>query len=162
MEDKNTPVFFLSLPWTVSTNRTWKRSGTHVYLSKEANDYRKAVASCVAKLKHVDPTAGVYFPLAGPLAILTKLHPPDRRKRDEDNYTGKTLRDALTVAGVWNDDHLVRESHNVWGEIAKGGYVEVWIAPFFKRDLLEDIYHEVREKDQAFDGHKGEVRRVQR
>jgi crossover junction endodeoxyribonuclease RusA len=55
------------------------------------------------------------------------LFPPDRRKRDLDNYM-KGLLDALTVAELWTDDSLVDQLHIFRGEIVSGGSVRVEIS----------------------------------
>ena len=67
------------------------------------------------------------IPARGPLEVLVRLCPPDNRRRDEDNFAGKALFDALTKAGVWNDDSQIRRKVVEWGEVVKGGAVNVEI-----------------------------------
>ncbi len=47
-----------------------------------------------------------YLNLCDPLYVEVVLYPPDKRRRDLDNYM-KPLLDALTHAQVWEDDSLV-------------------------------------------------------
>ena len=111
----------LTLPWPTSTNRTWRRSGKHIHLNPKANTFRLAVKSIVtaAKLEGL--------PMKGPLHIRITLHAPDLRRRDQDNFAGKALFDALTTAGVWLDDSQVKRTVIEWGEIVGGGLVHVAI-----------------------------------
>lgn len=55
-----------------------------------------------------------------------KLYPPDKRRRDIDNYS-KAVFDALTHGGFWKDDsQVVRqiiEKHNP----VRGGKVEIYV-----------------------------------
>ena len=113
----------LTLPWPPSTNKTWRRAGRHMHLATRATTYRLAVHSLVlgAKLPGL--------PLTGPLEVSVTLCPPDRRRRDEDNFAGKALFDALTKAGVWLDDSQIRRKVVEWGDVARGGCVAVEILP---------------------------------
>ena len=54
------------------------------------------------------------------------LYPPDERRRDIDNYN-KALFDALTHAGIWEDDSQVRRMLVEWGPKVPGGRVEISI-----------------------------------
>ncbi|MGE4442724.1 MAG: RusA family crossover junction endodeoxyribonuclease [Desulfomicrobium sp.] len=112
----------LNLPWPPSTNKTWRRSRSHMHLSKKTTMYRVAVRSLVlgAKISEI--------PLRGQLEVSVTLCPPDRKRRDEDNFAGKALFDALTKAGVWGDDSQIRRKIVEWGDVVKGGCVVVEIS----------------------------------
>lgn len=114
----------LKLPWPVSTNKAWKPMGKNrMRLNPKAKLFRLAVKSIVLAAKLPD------LPLHGPLAIRVILSPPDRRTRDQDNFAGKTLLDALTKAGVWADDSQIRRTIIDWADVVRGGMVTVQVMP---------------------------------
>ncbi|AMO47598.1 Crossover junction endodeoxyribonuclease rusA [Enterobacter sp. FY-07] len=67
-------------------------------------------------------------PSTKPAAVEIILYPPDARRRDIDNYN-KALFDALTHAGVWEDDSQVKRMLVEWGPVVKGGRVDMTITP---------------------------------
>ena len=69
-----------------------------------------------------------YPTLDGDLHVSVIMFPPDKRRRDLDNFDGKALWDALTKAGVWKDDSQVKSRYSEWGEVVKGGKVFVKIS----------------------------------
>ena len=89
------------LPFPPSTNTYYRnisvKGRPRTLISKKGRAYRQSVMAQLAG-------AQVY---PGRLAVTLDLHPPDRRKRDIDNYT-KALLDAITHAGVWGDDSQVK------------------------------------------------------
>lgn len=55
------------------------------------------------------------------MELSVTLCPPDKRKRDMDNFAGKALLDALTLAGVWADDSPDPQTdHDVGGRCGQG------------------------------------------
>jgi crossover junction endodeoxyribonuclease RusA len=64
--------------------------------------------------------------LCQPLAVTLRVHAPDRRARDLDNLP-KALLDALTHAGLWEDDSLIDELHIFRCGPIKGGCVVVQV-----------------------------------
>ena len=52
------------------------------------------------------------------------LHPPDKRKRDIDNFSGKSVLDSL-IGGLYRDDSQVRTLHVEFGDIVKGGKLDL-------------------------------------
>lgn len=112
----------LKLPWPPSTNKTWRRAGKHMHLATKATTYRLAVKSLVVAAKLPG------LPVSGSLEVSVTLCPPDRKRRDEDNFAGKALFDALTKAGVWGDDSQIRRKVVEWGDVVKGGCVVVEIS----------------------------------
>ena len=52
------------------------------------------------------------------------IHPPDKRRRDIDNIC-KTLWDALTKAGLWADDRLIKNLIVSVADSSKVGYIEM-------------------------------------
>ena len=111
----------LYLPWPPTVNDYYKmtRQGQR-YLHMTVREYREKVALAIH-----EQAAGLT--LDEPLFMEVYLFVPDRRKRDVDNYM-KGLLDALTEAGLWEDDSLVNQLHIYRGELTKGGLVRVEIS----------------------------------
>jgi crossover junction endodeoxyribonuclease RusA len=61
------------------------------------------------------------------------LYPPDAR-RDIDNYN-KALFDALTHAGIWEDDSQVKRMLVEWHGVP-GGKVEITIASYVENGKI--------------------------
>jgi len=87
-------------------------------MSKKGREYRLAVED---KMYDYD-----YKTLCGKVRVEITLYPPDKRKRDLDNYL-KGVLDALTHVGIWEDDSQIDELTIKRGIIVKGGYVDVSI-----------------------------------
>ena len=104
----------LTLPWPPSTNTVWRNLRGRTLLSKRGREFRRLVGEMVGQ-QYDDA------PLRGRLSVHVTLYPPDRRKRDIDNYGGKALLDALTHAQVWADDEQIDRLTIIRGESAKGG-----------------------------------------
>jgi crossover junction endodeoxyribonuclease RusA len=111
----------LYLPWPPTINSYYKmtRAGQR-YLDKSVRAFRAAVAESINEQA---PGLCLY----DPLFMEVYLFMPDRRKRDVDNYM-KGLLDALTEAGLWEDDSLVDQLHIYRGELVKGGLVRIEIS----------------------------------
>lgn len=108
----------LHLPWPPTVNSYYKitRHGQR-YLDKKVRAFRDVVAESVH-----EQMPGVT--LDESIFMEVYLFPPDRRKRDLDNYM-KGLLDALTNAGLWDDDSLIDQLFIYRGEIVSGGSVRV-------------------------------------
>lgn len=72
---------------------------------------------------------GIPKPVTVDVEVNITLYPPDRRRRDLDNYN-KALFDALTNARVWVDDRQVQRMLVEWGPKVPGGKVEITISRF--------------------------------
>jgi crossover junction endodeoxyribonuclease RusA len=112
----------LHLPWPPTVNSYYKhtRDG-HRYLDAKVREFRSAVSDTVHEQIAEMP------PLDEPLFMEVYLYPPDKRKRDLDNYM-KGLLDALTEAGLWMDDSLINQLFIYRGEVVKQGSVRIEIA----------------------------------
>ena len=83
-----------------STNSYYRSvTGKGVLISKRGREYRAEVAKACQE----------YVGAFGDdrLSVLVVLRPPDKRKRDLDNFCGKALLDALMKAGVFQDDSQI-------------------------------------------------------
>lgn len=86
------------LPWTPSVNHYYRHVGPRVLISRYGRRYREEVMKLVCK--------GGYSTFACPVEVEIDLHPLDNRRRDADNSL-KSCLDALTHAGVYEDDSLI-------------------------------------------------------
>jgi crossover junction endodeoxyribonuclease RusA len=109
-------VIDLVVPWPPSTNAMWRnvviKGAGRTLLSAEGREYRDTVARVVQRL-------GITCPTICRLRVELRACPPDRRRRDLDNILKGAL-DALTHAGVWDDDSLIDELTVVRGEVGSG------------------------------------------
>jgi crossover junction endodeoxyribonuclease RusA len=94
------PLQFV-LPFPPSVNRYYRHVGYRTLLSREGREYRSSVLSLLA--------GRVQQPLSGPLQAELHLYPPDRRRRDWDNFQ-KGIWDSLQHAGVYLDDSQVKRA----------------------------------------------------
>ncbi|HEC0670881.1 bacteriophage V crossover junction endodeoxyribonuclease [Klebsiella quasipneumoniae] len=119
------------LPFPPSVNSYWRspNKGTakgKLLVSEAGRKFKHAVRAVI-----IEQLKAVPKPSASPAEVVIVLYPPDYRRRDLDNYN-KALFDALTYAGIWEDDSLVKRMTIEWGENAKGGRVEITITAFNK------------------------------
>lgn len=89
------------LPFPPSVNRYYRHVGYRTLLSREGRLYRESVCTLL--------TGRVGQSLSGPLQVQLDLYPPDRRRRDWDNFQ-KGIWDALQHAGVYQDDSQVKRA----------------------------------------------------
>lgn len=112
----------VELPFPPSVNKLWRNAGRTLLSADARAFYRLAVFQIHKNLRgHKTITA--------PVAVKIMLYPPNRARRDLDNYAKATL-DALKKAKVFTDDSLVHDLHLAWGEIKKPGKCEVNIEIF--------------------------------
>lgn len=112
----------LTLPWPPSVNHYWRSVRGRAILSAEGRAYR-ALAQTWRMLAP---------PLAGRLSVRLELHAPDKRRRDLDNALKAPL-DALTHAGVYDDDSQIDRLEVVRGDVDAGN-------PRVEIEITEDTY----------------------
>ncbi|WP_413734363.1 RusA family crossover junction endodeoxyribonuclease [Sodalis sp. RH21] len=116
----------LTLPFPPSVNSYWRApnqgalAGRHL-ISVNGRRYRTDVLASVLEQLRRMPVA-----LCHDLSIELVLYPPNRARRDLDNCF-KALFDALTHAGIWQDDSQVKQLSARWGEVTIGGKAEITI-----------------------------------
>ena len=87
------------LPWPPSVNHYWRNVGGKTIISAKGRQYREAVRRLAIAESwpiHADKRLAVYI----------EAWVPDKRRRDLDNMLKAAL-DALTFAGVWDDDSQI-------------------------------------------------------
>ncbi|EEI9212081.1 RusA family crossover junction endodeoxyribonuclease [Salmonella enterica subsp. enterica serovar Carrau] len=119
----------LTLPFPPTVN-TYYRSpdrgtlkGKHL-ISEMGRKFKKNVYASV-----VQQYGGIPKPVNVNVEVNIVLFPPNNRRRDLDNYN-KALFDALTHAGVWEDDSQVKRMLVEWGPVFPKGKVEITITKF--------------------------------
>ena len=99
----------LTLPFPPSVNTYWRSpnsgplKGRTLISAKGRAFQSEASAAIVEQLRRLPK------PSTAPAVVEIVLFPPDQRRRDLDNYN-KALFDALTHAGVWEDDSQVKKN----------------------------------------------------
>ena len=121
----------LILPFPPSVNTYWRApnkgplKGRHMISEAGRRFQSDACAAIIEQLRRLPKPSGSLC------AVEILLYPPDNRRRDIDNYT-KGLFDALTHAGVWEDDSQVKRMLVEWGPVVPKGKVEMTITPLDK------------------------------
>ena len=90
----------LELPFPPSLNHYYRHVGSRVLISRDGRKYRESVTAIARRTGHAKFTC--------PVQVELDLYPPDNRRRDIDN-SEKSLLDALTCAGVYEDDSLIQK-----------------------------------------------------
>lgn len=109
----------LTLPYPPSVNTYWGFKGSQRFLTKRARDFKAQVEAAFILSEH--PGLG-----DSRINLIVMLHAPDKRVRDIDNIA-KPLLDALTQAGVFQDDGQVDRLLIIRREPKKGGECRVVI-----------------------------------
>lgn len=122
-------MIILTLPYPPSVNTYYRSPRTgplagRTLISEKGRAYRKAVADAV--IQHARRRAP-----EGRLSVGVTLYMPDRRKRDIDNAM-KGLLDAMTHAGVIEDDSLIDRLVIERGPVVKGGSAKVSISQYLE------------------------------
>lgn len=116
----------LVLPFPPSVNAYWRSPNSgplkgRTLISAKGRAFQSAACAAI-----IEQLRRLPKPSTSPAAVEILLCPPDARRRDIDNYN-KALFDALTHAGVWEDDSQVKRMLVEWGPITPKGKVEITI-----------------------------------
>jgi len=110
------------LPWPPSVNQYWR----HVVLKTKKGLIQRTLLSMTGRHFRTEAVRAIHkqYPvhrvINEPVQVEMHLFPPDRRKRDIDNYS-KGVLDALSYAKVWTDDYLVDDLHIIRRRQAQSG-----------------------------------------
>lgn len=107
------------MPFPPSVNTYWRHSARGIYLSKKGRDYK-------AEVRSLFTDSGARL-MEERLELAVLLNPPDRRKRDIDNYC-KSLLDAL-IGLAYRDDSQIDSLLVQRGEVEQGGSALVFMRP---------------------------------
>lgn len=119
----------LTLPFPPSVNAYWRSpnsgplKGRTLVSAKGRAFQSEACAAIIEQLRRLPK------PSTSPAAVEILLCPPDVRRRDIDNYN-KALFDALTHAGIWEDDSQIKRMLVEWGPVTQKGKVEITISKY--------------------------------
>lgn len=123
----------LTLPFPPSVNSYWRApnkgplAGRHL-ISADGRKFRSnAAAAVIEQLRRLPK------PITGELSVNVVLFPPNRARRDLDNYL-KALFDALTHSHVWEDDSQIKHMEVTWGQVKAGGSAEITIREFIREE----------------------------
>ena len=110
-------LYQIELPYPPTMNTYWRHWNGRTVLARRGRQYKEIVQAIVGP---VPPH------LTGPLEFEAEVWLPDRRRRDIDNIL-KPLLDALTSAGVWEDDSQVKSLKVVHAGVQKPGCVKICV-----------------------------------
>jgi crossover junction endodeoxyribonuclease RusA len=109
------------LPFPPSTNHYYRIFGGMAVISPTGRLYAEKVRLRLQR--------SWVPPITDPVKLEVLLCPPDRKRRDLDNFAGKALLDAIKKAGVYEDDSLIDELRAIRGTVIKPGFALVRITP---------------------------------
>ncbi|ENA7071124.1 RusA family crossover junction endodeoxyribonuclease [Escherichia coli] len=121
----------LILPFPPSVNTYWRHPNKVAFAGKSliSEAGRKFQSAACAAI--IEQLRRLPKPTSAPASVEIVLFPPDNRIRELDNYN-KALFDALTHAGVWEDDSQVKRMLVEWGPVIPKGKVEITISKYEK------------------------------
>jgi crossover junction endodeoxyribonuclease RusA len=128
----------LTLPFPPSTNTYYRKFRNRMVIGAKGRAYKKAVALACSQLSLLERRT---LPVRGRVQLEVMLFPPDKRRRDLDNFCGKALLDALKGV-AFGDDSLVFRLAGEWRldgfgnlGVVKGGQICVDVRPFYGQEL---------------------------
>ncbi len=113
----------VSLPYPPSANAIWRNVGTKTLVSAP---YRKWKALAFMEITTQGLGRLKRKTLTGPYQMTLLADRPDNRRRDLANLE-KAISDALTQAGVIEDDHLAQRITLAWSNKPPGKGARIWI-----------------------------------
>lgn len=117
----------LTLPFPPSVNGYWRSpnkgaSRGRTLVSERGRAFQaEAIAQVMEQLRRRPK------PISADISVAVVFYPPTKARRDLDNFF-KALFDAMTQAGVWLDDSQIKHIDAKWGQVIKGGKVELQIS----------------------------------
>lgn len=119
----------LTLPFPPSVNAYWRSPNSGPLKGRTLVSARGRAFQSEACAAIIEQLRRLPKPSSAPAAVEIVLFPPDARRRDIDNYN-KALFDALTQAGIWEDDSQIKRMLVEWGPVTQKGKVEITISKY--------------------------------
>lgn len=113
----------MSLPFPPSANAIWRNVGTKTLVSAP---YRKWKALAFMEITTQGLGRLKRKTLTGPYQMTLLADRPDNRRRDLANLE-KAISDALTQAGVIEDDHWAQRITLAWSNRPAGKGARIWV-----------------------------------
>ena len=110
----------IMLPYPPTVNHYWRMAGRRMIVSDAGRAYRAKVLA-MALFHRLRGAFGSKL-----VSVHLEITMPDRKRRDLDNLP-KALLDALTAAGIWEDDQQVDWLLIERKGVTKGGLVRCTI-----------------------------------
>ncbi len=113
-------IFELYTDYPPTVNNYYVKTQRGIYISKKGKEFReKLIKDALEQVANMKA-------LRCRLAVEIVAWPPDNRRRDLDNIK-KSLFDAITHAGLWEDDSLIDQDFTYRGSPVKDGrlYIKV-------------------------------------
>ena len=122
---------YLTFSLPVSANQRLMRArGSKALIS--SSKYRQWKEKAYLEVSSLLRQNSLRFTNGERISLTLKIHFPDKRRRDIDNYV-KGAQDLLTDCGVWSDDTQIDDLHVLRCEISKEPYVEAVIEEIGKK-----------------------------
>lgn len=122
----------LILPVAPSVNTYYRKFNNRMVVSEKGRNYQKKVQEIVQQEK---PKS---FRADDRLRLEVDFYPPDKRRRDLDNFCGKALQDSLQYSGIYYDDEQIDSVEYTRCEIdRKNPRMEVRLEKIQEFDLVE-------------------------
>lgn len=123
---------YLTFSLPVSANQRLMRArGSKALIS--SSKYRQWKEKAYLEVSSLLRQNSLRFTNGERISLTLKIHFPDKRRRDIDNYV-KGAQDLLTDCGVWSDDTQIDDLHVLRCDISKEPYVEAIIEEIGKKN----------------------------
>ncbi|EKS7794123.1 RusA family crossover junction endodeoxyribonuclease [Edwardsiella piscicida] len=116
----------LYLPFPPSVNTYWRAPSRGPLAGRHLVSARGRAFHIECRARVLEQLRRYPVPMAGDLSVHVVLYPPTRASRDLDNFFKAPL-DSMTKIGIWHDDSQIKRLTAEFGEVVKGGCVEITV-----------------------------------
>lgn len=114
-------IFELYTSYPPSVNNYYVKTQRGVFISQRGKKFRDDL------LRDAMEQVGERLNITDKVKVEIVVWPPDKRKRDLDNIK-KPLFDAMTHAGLWEDDSLIDQDFTYRGDVVFGGRIYIKVS----------------------------------